>query len=192
MSTIRVREYSNEDLPWLKQRIKESSIFSIPHGRSISNQKVKEAAEDDFTNLFSSENKVVILIAENEALERMGLLVLNLQHRSDATGERQSFIEDLDVETRFRGTAAVGHLVRRAAQVTAEHGLPYMAAHVAQGNRRTLLKSLRLGFEIERYHFAMAVTEDGPSKLPGRSAEEKAHDTSRAERLRKRKKGKSL
>ena len=91
-------------------------------------------------------------------------------------------IEDLDVDPKYWGTPAVNRLVKRAAQVTAENGLPYMVGHVSVGNRRTLLKSLRLGFKIERYHMVMGCDENGPAPLPGRDDAQKAHDASRRQR----------
>lgn len=183
MNEIRVREAGPEDRDWLRERVVESSVYSIPHGRDVLNAQVREAANEDFERLTGLES-VVMLIAENEESQRMGFLILNLDHTSDATGESQSLIEDLDVEPRFWGTPAVSRLVTRAAQVTAEHGLPYMVGLVSEGNRRTLLKSLRLGFQVERYHMVMACDENGRIDMPGRADAEKAHDVSRASRGR--------
>lgn len=186
MADITVREAVQEDLDWVMERIIESSVYSIPHGRDIPNETVKRIARSEFIELMQGEDKVVVLIAENQEGERMGLLLLNLSRRNDATGEKQSFIEDLDVDPRFWGTPAVNRLVKRAAQVTAENGLRYMVGHISEGNRRTLVKAKRLGFQVERYHLAMGVTEAGPGPLPTRDEEEKAHDQSRTERRAKR------
>jgi len=179
---ITVREALETDFDWLRERVVESSVYSIPHVRDVPNDLVRQAANEDFDRVLAESDHVVFLIAQNQHQERMGLLILNLDHRSDATGERQSLIEDLDVEPRFWGTAAVSYLVKRAAQVTAENGLEYMVGRVSVGNRRTLLKSLRLGFQIERYHFCMGCDPTGPVPLPGRDAEQRAHDVSRNQR----------
>jgi len=185
VADIEVREATPEDMEWVRGRVLESSAFSIPHLRDVPAEMVREAAEDDFERLLNSEDRLVILIAESASGERMGVLILNLDHRSDATGEPQSLIEDLDVEPRFWGTPAVGYLVRRAAQVTARHGLRYMVGLVSEGNRRTLVKAKRLGFTVERFHLAMGCTPEGPAPMPGREAEKKAHDISRRKRLKK-------
>ncbi len=187
MSEITVREALDSDQDWLLERIVESSVYSIPYGRDVTNELVREAARDEFHRLMEDKENLVMLVAENEEKERMGLLFLNLRHRSDATGEAQSLIEDLDVEPRFWGTPAVSRLVHRAAQVTAENGLKYMVGHISEGNRRTLLKSLRLGFQIERYHLAMGCSEEGPAPMPGRKESERAHDVSRRKRRSARK-----
>lgn len=186
MSDIIVRDARPDDLDWLRERVIESSVFSIPFGRDVSNTQVMVAADEDFSRLLREEDHVAMLIAENADGERMGFLLLNLEHTSDATGEPQTLIEDLDVEPRFWGTPAVSRLVTRAAQVTAENGLRYMVGHVSEGNRRTLLKSRRLGFQVERYHMAMGCTPEGPAPMPGRADDQKAHDISRKERRKKR------
>jgi hypothetical protein len=190
MPEIQIRTATPDDMAWIRERVLESSVFSIPFGRDVPNELVRQAAEEDFDRLLEDPDKVVFLLAVNENSERMGLLVLNLDHRSDATGEKQSLIEDLDVVPEFWGTAAVSRLVHRAAQVTAEHGLKYMVGHVSEGNRRTLLKARRLGFQVERFHLAMGCTTEGPAPMPGRKDSQKAHDVSRRERrkrLRKKK-----
>lgn len=184
--SITVREAGPEDMEWLRRRVLESSAFSIPVCRDVPNHLVRAAADEDFDRVLADREQMVFLLAENEEGERMGLLILNLHHTSDATGERQSLIEDLDVEPRFWGTPAVSRLVHRAAQVTAEHGLTYMVGHIAEGNRRTLLKARRLGFEIERYHMVMGCDSQGPAPLPGRAETQKAHDESRRRRRKER------
>lgn len=179
---ITVREATESDLDWVRERVLESSAYSIPYCRDVASALVREAADEDFDRVLAERDHMVFLIAENQDKERMGLLILNLNHTSDATGEKQSLIEDLDVEPRFWGTPAVNRLVHRAAQVTAEHGLTYMVGHVAAGNRRTLLKARRLGFQIERYHLVMGCDPDGPAALPGRDEAERTHDLSRRSR----------
>lgn len=183
---ISVREATEADLEWVRERVLESSAYSIPYCRDVANSLVREAAEEDFERILAEREHIVFLIAENQESVRMGLLILNLNHTSDATGERQSLIEDLDVEPKFWGSPAVNRLVHRAAQVTAEHGLTYMVGHVAVGNRRTLLKARRLGFQIERYHLVMGCDPDGATVLPGRDEAEKAHDLSRRVRREER------
>lgn len=185
-SSIRVREDRPDDLEWVKERITASSVFSVPYGRDIPNSVVAEAASRDFDRLMQDRENTIILIAENESQDRMGVLVLNLSHVSPLTRERQSLIEDLDVDPKFWGTAAVGHLVRRAAQVTAEHGLNRMVGRVSAGNRRTLVKSLRLGFEVESYHLSIGCDQNGSRRMPGRPDSEKAHLLSRKRRAGQR------
>ena len=104
MSEITVREATEGDLDWLRKRIVASSVFSIPHCRDVSNEDVQSAAEEDFARLLREEDHVAMLIAVNEEGERMGFLLLNLDHTSDATGERQSLIEDLDVDPKYWNT----------------------------------------------------------------------------------------
>ena len=189
MSEVCVRDAGPEDLDWLRERVVASSVYSIPHSRDVANSDVMSVADEDFSRLLREQDHVAMLIAENQEGERMGFLLLNLEHTSDATGEPQSLIEDLDVDPRFWGTPAVNRLVKRAAQVTAEHGLKYMVGHVSEGNRRTLLKSLRLGFQIERYHMVMGCDANGKAPLPGRAEEQKAHDVSRKKRRSRKKSG---
>lgn len=186
--TVTVREAQDCDMEWLRYRVLESSAYSIPICRDVPNATVRAAAEEDFERVLADREHMVFLVAQNQQGERMGLLILNLNHTSDATGERQSLIEDLDVDPAYWGTPAVSRLVHRAAQVTAEHGLQYMVGHIAVGNRRTLLKARRLGFEIERYHMVMGCDSTGSVPLPGRSESEKAHDVSRRSRRDQRRK----
>ena len=169
-------------MAWIRDRIRASSLFSIPIYRDVPNHLVEQLALKSFDELMEGKDKIVILIAENVDLEKMGLLVLNLSYRSEMTGEHQSLIEDLDVDPRFWGTPAVARLCNRAAQVTAKHHMRYMTGFVAAGNRRTLLKSLRLGFELERYHLVTACDKDGLAPMPGRQDSQKAHDVSRKSR----------
>lgn len=194
---ITIREATEADQQWIMERAVASSVYGIPHVRDISNNEVRLAAEAGFPDFLTRNPSVVGLVAQNQDSERMGMLLLNLGHRSDSTGEPQSLIEALDVESRFWGTPAVDELIKRAAQVTAENGLRYMVGLVAEGNTRAMQKGLRLGFQLERYHICMGCDELGPTPLPAREDSQKAHDTSRAQhrlltrrRARKRRRSK--
>ncbi len=179
---IRVREARNTDLTWLGQLMEDSAVYNIPFGRDVSHDEVRAAARKDFQDIVAGTNDLVILVAENEALERMGVLLLQLNCCSQATGEPQSQVYSLAIEPRFWGTAAPRLLVEEAARTTGENGHRYMVGQVTADNRRMKLKAERMGFEVEAYEIVMACTLDGPAPMPGRAENLRAHDVSRKQR----------
>lgn len=174
------------DARWLRELYIESSLYSVGHGRDISNEEVRRQAGQDLDQVLEEDPCAVLVAFEVETRERMGFLVLNLGGQCGMTSEPVSLIDSLGVEPRFWGTPTVSRLVKKAAQVTHQAGIRYMLGFVSEGNRRTLLKAIRLGFEVEQYHLAMACGPEGPETMPGRSEEEKAHEVSRAERRAQR------
>lgn len=180
-----VREVERSDFPWLKRLAVQSSVYGIPHNRSIPNSAVQARARQRLEEL---ERKVPpdfrILVAEDDG-RRLGYLMLDLADVSSSTGERQSLIHDLAVEPDYWGKRVVHLLVNRAAQITAEHGLDYMVGEVSADNRRTVVQAGRLGFCVERLQIAMRCTAEGSGPMPGRPDAEKAHDQSRRRRRKK-------
>lgn len=183
---IAVRKVRPGDSRWLKELVVESALYSVAHARDISNAEVRVQAAEDLAESLAND-RVEILIAYNaETRERMGFLILTLDVRCAVTGEAMSLIDSLGVDPRFWGTPTVSRLVKRAAQLSHEHGIGLMSAFITSDNRRTMLKALRLGFEIEQAHLAAACGPDGVEPMPGREERERAHDVSRHERIRRR------
>jgi ribosomal protein S18 acetylase RimI-like enzyme len=179
---IRVRVARTADLSWLGQLMEESSIYNIPFGRDVSHDEVRKAARQDFQDIIEGAKDLVILVAENEELERLGVILLQLNCCSTTTGEPQSQVYSLAVEPKYWGTAAPRLLVEEAARITGEHGHRYMVGQVTADNRRMKLKAERMGFELEAYEIVMACTLDGPAAMPGRAENLRAHDVSRKQR----------
>lgn len=192
--SIQVREANPGDYPWVAQLMGDSSVYSVPVGRDIPNTEVKAAVLGEIHEIVSGVEDLTILVAENEDAERMGLLLLQLDESSRLTGESQGQIYSLAVEPKFWGTPAVARLVQEAARVSARHGHKYLVGQVTAANRRTYLKSLRLGFEVEAYELVMACDLNGPAPMPGRPDSQKAHDVGRRQRrlLAKRRAKKKL
>ncbi len=191
---IRVREARTLDLKWLGQLMVDSSVYNIPVGRDVPNEQVKRTVAQDFRNIVEGAEDLIILVAENESSERMGVLILQLNQCSPNTGEPQGQVYSLAIEPRFWGSAAASHLVREAAKITAGHGHRYLVGQLTADNQRMKLKAQRMGFEIEAYEIVMACTLDGPAKMPGRPESQRAHDVSRRQRklLAKRRARKKL
>jgi hypothetical protein len=179
---IYVRPARTLDLPWLQQLMVDSSVYNIPVGRDIANDDVKRAAANDFQKIVDGVEDLVILVAENEEAERMGVMLLKLNQCSQATGEPQAQVYSLAIEPKFWGSAAATKLVREAAKLTGEHGHRYLVGQITADNRRMKLKALRMGFEIEAYEIVMACSLEGPVPMPGRPESQRAHDTSRRQR----------
>lgn len=190
---ITIREAELADFPWLRQLAIQSSIYGIPHGRTVRNREVQAVAGQHLKNLEitagTDPNFVILVATIAETGERLGYIMLDLNHVEASTAESQSLIHDLAVEPEHWGKHVVHRLVDAAARTTAERGLGYMVGEVTAGNRRTLVQALRLGFEIERYQIVMRCSLQGPATMPGRPQDEKAHDVGRkrrrAARLRK-------
>lgn len=160
-----------------------SSVYSVPISRDVSNDEVKKAVKKDLQDIMAGDAKnLVILVAENESSERMGVLLLQLNQTSELTEEEQGQVYSLAIEPRFWGTAAASKLVREAAIITAKHGHRYLVGQISAGNRRMKLKAERMGFRVEAYEIVMACDLDGPTKMPVRPENQRAHDVSRAQR----------
>lgn len=183
MTDIEIREARLEDIPWVRDLAVRSVVFGIPGGRDIPNAEVQAHVRrtlEDLEFTFRSDPSFRVLVATDAATgERLGYLMLDLSHEEASTGERQSLIHDLAVEPAHWGRYVVHRLVRRAAQVTHAKGLRFMIGEVTADNRRTLVQALRLGFEVERHQIVMQCGPEGPLPMPGRPAEERAHDRSR-------------
>ena len=186
---ISVREARNTDLSWLGQLMEDSSVYNIPYGRDISHEEVRRAARQDFLDIVEGAEDLVILVAETDSKERLGVILLQLNCCSPATGEPQSQVYSLAIDPKHWGTAAPRLLVEEAAKITGEHGHRYMVGQVTADNRRMKLKAERMGFEVEAYEIVMACTTEGPAPMPGRPENQRAHDVSRKQRklLAKRK-----
>ncbi|MEW6278057.1 MAG: GNAT family N-acetyltransferase [Candidatus Eremiobacterota bacterium] len=179
---VEVREADEQDLAWVVALAEQCVVFGIPAGRPLSDGEVRENARRNLATLPAAalENPAVkVLVAfDAETGERLGYLILTLDERDALTGTPQSFIYDLAVDPRHWGRYVVHRLVRRAAQVTAEHGLSFMVGEVTVDNERTLVQARRLGFQVESYRMAGACGPEGLGPLPGRGAES-AYERSR-------------
>lgn len=183
MEDIEVREARLEDVPWIRGLAVRSVIYGISTARDIPEADVQDHVRRTLADLeftYRRDPTFRILVAEDSATgERLGYLMLDLAHEEASTGEKESLIHDLAVEPKHWGRYVVHRLVKRAAQVTHEHGLRFMIGEVTADNRRTLVQALRLGFEVERHQIVMQCGEEGPRPMPGRPDAEKAHERSR-------------
>ena len=183
---IFIRKADEEDFSYVRRLMIESSIYNVPVNRDIPNRAVKatvrSTADQVLDRARQSDDFVVLVAEDRDSGERMGYLLLDLNHTEPSTGERQGYIFDLGVEERFWGTQAGPMLTRKAAALSGQAGHRYVTAEITAANRRSYLKSLRMGFVVERYKIAMACTPEGPTKMPGRPAKERAHDHSRSKR----------
>lgn len=162
--------------------MEDSSLYNIPYGRDVSHEEVRAAARRDFQAIVDGPDNLVILIAEDEALERLGAILLQLHCCSPVTGEPQSQVYSLVIDPKHWGGPAPRLLVHEAAKITGEAGYRYMVGQVTADNRRMKLKAERMGFEVEGYEIVMACTLDGPAPMPGRPENQRAHDLSRRQR----------
>lgn len=159
----------------------DSSVYNVPHGRDVDHDLVKLAALSDFQAI-SEGAELVVLVAQNEASERMGALLLQLDQISQTTGELQGQVYSLAIEPRFWGTPAADRLVHEAAKLTGQRGHRYLVGQVTADNKRMYLKAQRMGFELEAYEIVMACSLEGPVPMPGRAENLRAHDVSRTQR----------
>ncbi len=169
----------------------QSCVYGISTLRDIPNQAVQAAAEQSLKDLrlwISGYRGHHVIVAEEVTQNQFaGYLILDLEQTEGTTGETQSSVIDIAVSERFWGYPVSDLLVRAAAKKTHESGLQYMTAEITASNRRSYIKSLRLGFELERYQLAMHCGPNGEAlPMPGRPENEKAHDVSRAQRRRLR------
>ncbi len=186
---IEIREATAEDHAWLKRLIVKSSVYGVPYGRDIPNQVVKakarQGAQEVIARSVSDPNFQALIAFDVESGDRLGYYFLDYSHIEPSTGEPQSHIFDMGVEEDYWGSQTGPSMVKDAAKRTGRAGLRYMRAEISADNRRSLLKAMRMGFELERYQLVMACTPEGRAKMPGRSDSQKAHLVSRRKRGKK-------
>ncbi len=187
---IEIRPAELADLPVIKRLTLECSDLGIPANRDISNEAVRAAAQEHLAGLdrlLYRRRQAAVLVAVDRARSDtvVGFLILEFDQIEEATGERQSFIYNLAVESSYFGKY-VGHkLVWEAAKVSYERGFRYMTSRVTASNERALLSAIKLGFEIERYQLTLACGPEGRVSMPGRKMSERGHAVSRLLRQRK-------
>jgi len=110
-------------------------------GERRMNVVVREATVDDFS------------FVEELAIESLIYSIpkdRQISNEQLATGTRQSFIHDIAVRRKYWGRYVVQKLVRRAEEVTREHGMQFIAGSIAVHNERAIGVAKALGYEIER------------------------------------------
>lgn len=185
---IEIRPARLGDLPHIKRLTLEMAPLGIPAQRDISNEEVQSKALpflDDLERMLFRRREAAVLVAvEGERV--VGFLILEFNHVEETTGEKQSFIYNMAVDSDYWGKY-VGHkLVWEAARVSHQHGFRYMTSRVTASNERALLSAVKLGFEIERYQLTLACGPEGREKMPGRPMTERGHAVSRMLRARQR------
>lgn len=189
---IEIRPAQLADLPVIKRLTLECADLGIPANRDISNEAVRASAEEHLAGLdrllYRRRQAAVLVAVDREASDAVvGFIILEFDQIEETTGEKQSFIYNLAVESSYFGKY-VGHkLVWEAAKVSYERGFRYMTSRVTASNERALLSAIKLGFEIERYQLTLACGPEGRVAMPGRKMSERGHAVSRL--LRKRKGG---
>lgn len=152
---ILVRTAEASDLPWIRRLAVESGTHTLPKSRKVSAAALSSRVQGSIMQL-SKDPDCHFLVAYEEGKNiRLGYLILLLHQVDEASGEPQSTIYDVAVEPKFRGGNAIRCLIKRAAQVSREHGFSYLSGEVTADNRRAYLQALRLGFALERYQIVM-------------------------------------
>ncbi len=188
---IEIRPAQLSDVATIKRLTLETADLGIPENRDIANETVRAEAEHhlgSLDRLIYRRREAAVLVAVDHAKddEVVGFLILEFNQIEETTGERQSFIYNMAVDSRYYGKY-VGHkLVWEAAKVSYERGFRYMTSRVTASNERALLSAIKLGFEIERYQLTLACGPEGRAKMPGRPMSERGHAVSRLVRDRKR------
>lgn len=188
---IEIRLATLQDVPTIKRLTLECADLGIPANRDIENNTVRATAElflAELDRLIYRRRQAAVLVAVDRAKEDVviGFLILEFNQIEESTGESQSFIHNMAVESGYLGKY-VGHkLVWEAAKISHQHGFRYMSSRVTASNERALLSAIKLGFEIERYQLTLACGPEGRTQMPGRPMSERGHAVSRLLRQRKR------
>lgn len=186
---IEIRRAQLGDVDFIRRLSLEMVGQGIPEGRDIPTETVQEMAHQSLQELehwILSKRDFAILVALDQGTP-VGFIILEFHHVEESTGEKQSFIFNLAVDSKAWGKY-VGHkLVWEAAKISHQRGYRYMTSKVTASNQRALLSAIKLGFEIERYQLTIACGPEGPAHMPGRPMSERSHAISRLLRTRKRK-----
>ena len=160
---VTVRPGSIEDLAFVSELASDSVTHGIPATRAVAPAAVREYVRAGASRLeaWLRRPDFALLVAER-AGEPVGYLMLDLADREPSTGERQAFIIDLGVRRDSWGRYVPHRLVEAAARLAAARGLDYLVGVVSAGNRRALVTSRRLGFEIERHQVVRLVRPQRP------------------------------
>lgn len=187
---MNVRRARKDDLPFIKELTLSTVDQGISAGRDIPNEQVREVVAgrlDEIDVMLSRKRDFAILVAEDQD-RPVGFLILEFRNQEETTGEMQTLVYNLAVNSDYLGKRVDRILVAEAARLSHRRGYRFMTARITASNERALLAALRQGFEIERYQITMGCGPDGPQPLPGRSPEQRAHDLSRLQRQRKMRK----
>ena len=161
--SITVRPGSREDLAFVSELASDSVTHGIPATRAVAPDAVREYVRASTSRLeaWLRRPDFALLVAER-AGEPVGYLMLDLADREPSTGERQAFIIDLGVRRDSWGRYVPHHLVEAAARLAVDRSLDYLVGVVSAGNRRALVTSRRLGFEIERHQVVRLIRPERP------------------------------
>ncbi|MEW6279884.1 MAG: GNAT family N-acetyltransferase [Candidatus Eremiobacterota bacterium] len=142
-----------QDAPFIRELASSSILSSLPPSRSVDPEQAAayvRSAYDDLEEVLRTDRNLLLLIAEDEARQPIGYLMVELDHVEPSTGEKQAFIVDLAVVPDRRGRFSTNKLVRKACQLCRARGLKYLVGMVSVNNQRTLDLSRHLDFEVER------------------------------------------
>lgn len=155
MMTTRVRLATLKDIPLVRALAVEMVVHGIPHTRHIDPTLVQARTRESLAQLEMTlmDKDFRILVAENdETGEFLGYIMLDFRSRESSTGEAQVMIHDLAVRRAHWGRYVVNRLVKGAAALAAERGIPYLVGEVTKSNERTLGTAIKaFDFEIERH-----------------------------------------
>jgi len=190
---IEIRRARLADVATIRRLSLESVADGIPEGRDITPEQVVASASEhlvDLEVLLQKRREVAILVACDEKVT-VGFLILEFGHVEDSTGESQSFIHNMAVQTAYRGRYVTHKLVYEASRLSFERGFRYMTSKVTASNERALITAVKMGFEIERYQLTMACGPEGPVKMPGRPMHQRGQAVQTMLSLRKRNRSQS-
>lgn len=158
---IVIREARLKDIPFVRNLAVESVVHGIPHTRDVDPEWVRGRTRESLAQLemVLANKDFKILVAEDpDKKQPVGYIMLDLLSEETSTGEPQVMIHDLAVRRDYWGRMVVNHLIRAAAEVTAERGFKYLVGEVTKSNERTLGTACKgLGFEIERHQIVKKV-----------------------------------
>lgn len=153
---ILVRYANKDDFEFIAELASMSIVHGVPKIRDIKPEELKKHIKSAYLNLssiYDKQESIVIFVAEDsESNEKAGYLTLILNETEGATGEKQSFIQDLAVKRKYWGKFVVNKLMGRAEEETIKYGLRYITGSVSVDNTRAFGTATKgLGYELERY-----------------------------------------
>lgn len=149
---IRIRKAEEKDLDKVVDLAVEMVSRSVSPMRDHPLESIRRFRREDLESLKHSfpNDSTVIFIAEDEAGEFLGHLLVMAGYVESSTGELQAWIFDLSVKE-GASRRGVGHaLVQKAEEFAVEKGMKYIGLGVTTSNERAIHFYEKLGYQEER------------------------------------------
>jgi hypothetical protein len=152
---IHVRLGNHEDIHAIKTLAIERCKVNIPPTRNVSEEEVKRNIESTFSLWAKTTPNIpflkILILEDKETKTFLGYLLLLLNQIEPATGEKQAFILDGAIVSKYEGKKLWIPLMEKAEEIAREHHHRYIVGMITVTNKTSLLLSQRLGYKIERY-----------------------------------------